>query len=119
MIKKMQFVSITVTDIELAKDFYVNKLGFKLLIENPLHGGNKFIMVCPLGGDTSIVFTLPFPNREHLPSFGIAFITDSVEKTYDELSNKGITFSQKPTKAPWGGSEAFFVDPFGNSFMLH
>jgi catechol 2,3-dioxygenase-like lactoylglutathione lyase family enzyme len=45
--QKMQYAAITVTDIELAKDFYSNKLGFKLLVENPLPGGNKFIMVSP------------------------------------------------------------------------
>ncbi len=119
MIKKLQYTSITVTDIEKAKDFYVNKLGFKLLVERQIPGGNKFIMVCPADGDSSIVFTMPFPNQEHKPSFGIAFITDNVEKTYDDLTKIGITFSKEPTKTPWGGIEAFFVDPFGNSFMLH
>lgn len=119
MIKKIQYASITVTDIEQAKDFYVNKLGFRLQVENPIPGGNKFVLVTPKEGDASIVFTLPFPNQNHKPGFGTAFITDSVEKTYEELRKQGVAFTKEPAKTPWGGMEAFFVDPFGNTFMLH
>lgn len=115
----MQYASITVTDIELAKDVYVNKLGFKLLVETPHPGGNKFVMVRSVGGEKTVVFSLPFPGREQVPSFSIAFTTDSVEETYAELTAQGVTFNKEPAKTPRGGMEDFFVDPSGNTFTLH
>lgn len=120
MITKMRFVSITVTDIDKAIDFYTNKLGFKLIRKMPLPDGkNQFVMVSPLEDGTNLVFSLPQPGQNHLPSRSISFETNDVEKTFKELSEKKVEFTHKPAQTPWGGWEAVFVDPFGNSFMLH
>ena len=118
MINRMRFASITVTDIDVAKDFYVNKLGFRVLVETPLPGGNQFVMVAPAAGGSSLVFSLPMPGREHAPVSTIAFETDDVGATHDELVAKGVAFPKPPSDTPWGGVEAVFADPFGNNFML-
>ena len=118
MINKMRFASVTVTDIDKAVDFYVSVLGFSVVIEMPLPGGNRFVMVAPPGGGSNLVFSLPMPGRTHAPSAAIAFETGDVKATFDELSGKGVEFSRPPVKTAWGGVEATFLDPFGNSYML-
>jgi uncharacterized glyoxalase superfamily protein PhnB len=119
MISRMRFASITVTDIDQALEFYVDKMGFAVQVEMPLPGGNKFVMVAPPENGSSLVFSLPMPGQTHAPASGISFETDNVTATYDELRAKGVEFSREPAKTPWGGMEAMFVDPFGNRFMLH
>ena len=44
------------------------------------------------------------------------FLRD-VERTYEQLSAKGVTFRGPPEKQPWG-TFAIFEDPDGNSFVL-
>ncbi len=117
MISRMRFVSITVIDIDQALEFYVDKLGFRVQVEMPLPGGNKFVMVTLPGGGSSLVFSLP--DQAHVPASGISFEADDVAATYNELRARDVEFSRDPAKTPWGGVEAVFVDPFGNSFMLH
>ncbi len=119
MISRMRFVSITVIDIDQALEFYVDKLGFRVQVEMPLPGGNKFVMVALPGGGSSLVFSLPLPDQAHVPASGISFEADDVAATYNELRARDVEFSRDPAKTPWGGVEAVFVDPFGNSFMLH
>ncbi len=119
MISRMRFVGVTVTDVDQAMEFYVDKLGFRVQIEMPLPGNNRFVMVAPPDGGSSLVFSLPGPGQTHVPASNISFETDDVTATYDELRAKAVEFSREPAKTPWGGVEAMFVDPFGNKFLLH
>ncbi len=117
MINKMRFVSLTVTDLAQARDFYVNKLGFQVVVEMPLPGGNQFVMVAPPGGGSNLVYSLPM-GRPHAPTASISFETDDIQATYTELTSRGVEFAQAPAATRWGGTEARFSDPFGNSFLL-
>jgi catechol 2,3-dioxygenase-like lactoylglutathione lyase family enzyme len=119
MISKIRFVSITVTDIDQALDFYIEKLGFKVARQMPLSGGNQFVMVAPPDGGAHLVFSLPMPGRAHTPSSAISFETADANTTCAELTAKGVEFTRLPSRTSWGGWEAAFVDPSGNSFMLH
>ncbi len=118
MINKIRYASITVTNIDRAIDFYINLLGFRKLVEMPLQSGNSFVMVAPPGGGSNLVFSLPTPGKSHILTSSISFEADDVESTYHELTTRGVEFSRPPSKTTWGGVEAVFVDPFGNSFLL-
>ncbi len=118
MITKMRYASITVTDVKAALEFYVDKLGFRVVVQMPLPGNNQFVMVAPREGGSNLVFSLPLPGRSHVPSSFISFEADDVQSTYEEMVASGVEFSRPPAATPWGGIEALFVDPFGNSFLL-
>jgi predicted enzyme related to lactoylglutathione lyase len=47
----------------------------------------------------------------------IAFVADDVQRTYDELSAKGVEFSMPPKTEHWG-TAAIFKDADGNQFVL-
>jgi hypothetical protein len=47
----------------------------------------------------------------------ITFVADDVQRTYDELSAKGVQFAMPPKTEPWG-TAAIFKDADGNQFVL-
>ena len=57
-------------------------------------------------------------HENHIGAFtGISFEADSVEKTYDELVQRGVEFIQPPKKERWGAT-AIFKDADGNQFVI-
>lgn len=118
MITRMRFASLTVADVDISYDFYVNKLGFQPQVDNPLPDGNRFVMMVPPAGGSSIVISRPLPGQELRTVSSISLEADDVRSTYEDLLAKGVQFPQPPTETPWGGVQAVFSDPDGNTFML-
>jgi uncharacterized glyoxalase superfamily protein PhnB len=48
----------------------------------------------------------------------IEFLVEDVEKFYTELKNKGVTFIKELHEEPWGGRQATFTDPDGNTLEI-
>ena len=118
---RMRFVSIFISNEDQAIDFYEGKLGFKLLVDQKTPFGGRFLMFQPPGGGTKLVMTPPMPGQpgEAGSARNIAFeVDENVEALYEQLKAKGVEFLQPPAKSFWGGVEARFVDPDGNSFLL-
>ncbi len=49
---------------------------------------------------------------------GIVFDTDDIYALYERLRKKGVRFTRKPVKTPWGGIVADFLDPDNNEFEV-
>jgi predicted enzyme related to lactoylglutathione lyase len=65
-----------------------------------------------------VVLFTPDDHRDRIGSFSnVVFQSDDVEKTYKELSARGVEFQQPPVKASWGTS-SIFKDQDGNLFAL-
>lgn len=119
MIKAVKFVSIPVRDQQQALDFYTEKLGFTILTDQPMgEGGQRWLELGLPGAETRVVlFTLP-GHEDRIGGFmNVVFMADSVEKTHQQLSGRGVEFVQPPKKEPWGTS-AIFKDADGNQFVL-
>ena len=118
MITNVTTVAVYVTDQEAALRFYTEKLGFEVRRNEPMGPGGSWIEVAPPGAQTRVVI---YPRAmmkgwEHLkPS--IVFGCEDTESTYRELAERGVNFTQAPTKMP-GGMFSKFVDPDGNEFLL-
>jgi catechol 2,3-dioxygenase-like lactoylglutathione lyase family enzyme len=118
MIKAVKFVSIPVKDQDQAVDFYTKKLGFQILTDQPFNGGQRWIELRVPGGETRVVLFTPPGHETRIGTFSnITFLSDDVEKTYQEMSARGVEFQQPPKKEHWGTS-AIFKDPDGNVFVL-
>jgi predicted enzyme related to lactoylglutathione lyase len=64
-----------------------------------------------------VLFT-PGGRQDRIGGFQpISFAADNVEKTHDELKQRGVEFAQGPTKQDWG-MFALFKDIDGNQFVL-
>ena len=118
MIKSVKFVSIPVRDQNKALDFYTKKLGFQIMTDQPFGDGQRWIELRIPGADTQVVLFTPQGQEDRIGSFsGVSFLSDNVQKTYDDLSARGVEFSQPPKKESWGTS-AIFKDSDGNMFVL-
>ncbi len=118
MITKASTVGIYVSDQDRALDFYVNKLGFEKLIDEPMGSGARWIEVAPAGAQTHLVLFTPPGQEDRIGTFSnVVFACDDMKRTHAELSGRGVQFSQEPSEQPWG-IWAQFKDPDGNEFGI-
>lgn len=121
MISRMNATGIYVDDGDKAYDFYVNKLGFKVLQDKKFGDSGRFLMVVPQGGGTPLMVTTVMPGMVDAQvgvQTTIVWETDDIQATYEDLGAKGVEFPQEPTQQFWGGFEATFKDSAGNLFKL-
>lgn len=118
MIKAVKFVSIPVRDQDQAVAFYTEKLGFQILTDQTFNEQQRWIELRIPGSETKVaLFTLPGQeDRIGTPS-NITFMTDDIDRTYQELKARGVEFTAPPTKLHWG-QFAKFRDTEGNQFVL-
>lgn len=115
----VRFTSIPVTDQDRALTFYSQKLGFKVVTDQPFGNGQRWIELQPSGSETLIVLFTPPGKESQIGTFqNVAFTSDDVEKDYKELRDRGVEFVEPAKKSDWGGIQAIFKDPDGNTFVL-
>jgi catechol 2,3-dioxygenase-like lactoylglutathione lyase family enzyme len=113
----VESVSVPVGDQNRAKQFYVDTLGFELLVDNTWRDGMRWSEVAPEGSATSLLLVtwqagmLPGMYRV------IVLATDEIHTVHQELLTRGVDFELPPTQTP-RGTQAMFRDPDGNLLML-
>jgi catechol 2,3-dioxygenase-like lactoylglutathione lyase family enzyme len=133
MLKQLTHTQIWVHDQDEALAFYTEKLGMELRedITVPELGNFRWLSVGIPGQDVAItLMTVPGPpvfdeeTRSKINDLlargaagGLFFVTDDIQKTYDELKARGVEFLQEPTEQPYG-TDAGFRDPSGNNFRM-
>ena len=114
---QVESVSVPVSDQEQAKAFYVDTLGFEVLVDNTWREGMRWSEVAPHNSATSLMLVswsacmLPGMYRV------IVLAAEDVQAIHDELLAKGIDFELPPTETP-RGRQAMFRDPDGNALLL-
>jgi serine phosphatase RsbU (regulator of sigma subunit)/predicted enzyme related to lactoylglutathione lyase len=119
---RMNFVCIYVSDQERSKKFFVEQLGFRLMIDVTFPSGYRWIEVAPPDGTARlalVVWAAGFmdfvaPGQSSL----ITFMAEDVEARYREWSERGVKFPTAPYTPEWGGKFCRFQDPDGNLFGL-
>lgn len=118
MIKAVKFVSIPVRNQDQAVAFYTEKLGFQILTDQPFGDKQRWIELRIPGSETEVVLFTPPGHEDRIGTFSnVTFVTDDLDRTYQELTTRGVVFSAPPTKQSWGRF-AKFEDPDGNQFVL-
>ena len=111
---QVESVSVPVSDQDQAKEFYVDTLGFELLVDNTWREGMRWSEVAPENSATSLM--LVTWSACMLPSM-YRIIVIATDDIHQELLAKGIDFELPPTETP-RGPQAMFRDPDGNALML-
>lgn len=121
-------IAIIVSDYNLSKDFYVNKLGFSIIRENYRAERNDWKLDLRLGDGTNAIeleiFGVPnAPKRVNNPEAcglrHLAFRVESVEDTVKELEKLGIECEPIRVDEFIGKKMTFFKDPDGLPLELH
>ena len=118
MIKAIKFISVYISDQDRALAFYTQKLGFTVATDQPFGPDARWIELRIPGAETAMVIVKPMMPENRVGGFmNMAFVADDVQKTYEELSARGVEFTQPPKAESWG-TGAVFQDPDGNMFAL-
>ena len=135
MITRVTHFSVYVLDQNSAYDFYINKLGFKVVTDVPLvpvGNGFRWLTVAPPQQPELEINLTPITEgmwytketadtlRDLVKkgTFGCGVLTcDDIYATYEELKAKGVHF-MKPPQQEFYGTEALFKDDSGNWFSL-
>ena len=114
-------VTLNVNDIDRAIDFYTKTLGWEKTMDAPMGEGMRWVTVAPKGAQTAFTLSKDTPGwtPDKVGGFsGVIIEVDDVFRTHDELTKKGIEFTEAPHSEPWGGW-AMFKDSEGNVHGLH
>jgi len=132
MISKLSHSSIFVLDQDSARDFYVNKLGFNVVMDVAVGDKGSWLTVQPQNQTELEITLIPINTglmfmgevateltrlvEKGAFGFGIFECTD-IYVTYEELKKKGVEFIKEPQPGI-SGIEAMFKDDSGNWFSL-
>ena len=118
----IQDIVVFVRDLDVSKRFYLDLLGFELIADQVLPTGVRWIEVAPPDGSANLALVEPKPDRPEYKLIGgyrwVLFMTEDVQATYKEWSERGVRFSFPPETPGWGGTYTRFEDPDGNAFGL-
>jgi predicted enzyme related to lactoylglutathione lyase len=116
MISHVKFISIPFDDQDRALAFYRDKLGFKVITDQPFNETQRWIELRIGGAETSVVL---FNTDDGMKggAFSGNFACDNVKKTYEDFLARGVEFLGPPNKTHWG-EFAVMKDSEGNRLML-
>jgi catechol 2,3-dioxygenase-like lactoylglutathione lyase family enzyme len=114
---KVQLFSIPVSDQDRSRDFYVDKLGFELVADNPMGPTQRWVQVRPYGAETAITLVTWFETMTPGSSQGTVIESDSLDDDVVQLVDRGVEVEGDIQNAPWGRFVTFH-DPDGNGLIL-
>lgn len=117
-LRHVEVVSVPVTDQDRAKAFYVERLGFREMIDTTFGEDMRWVQLGLPGAQTSITLVTWFDAMPAGSVQGLVLHVDDVDDVFGELSGRGVEFSGEPYDTPWGRF-AGFADPDGNGWLLH
>ena len=118
----LHFAIIYVRNQDRALQFYVEKLGFRMVVDHRFPNGQRWVEVAPPDGNANLGLA-PLPPDEDPAKFIqtqalIWFITEDVNRKYEDWKAHGVQFRYPPEVPAWGGIHTRFEDPDGNQFGL-
>src|SRR5581483_5580575 len=109
-------------DQDKSARFFVDQLGFSVLVDDNYDGANRWVAISPPDGNTLLSLIAPAPKSPDQKLIGhgkhTVLVTEDVEKKYKEWSKRGVKFHAPPQTTLWGGIVTTFEDIDGNSFAL-
>jgi predicted enzyme related to lactoylglutathione lyase len=113
---KIELVAIPVTDVDRAKAFYVQQVGFHADHDHQVNEGLRFIQLTPPGSACSVVLGTGVTEMPPGSQKGVQVVVEDVEAARRELVGNGVEASEVDVQ-PWG-SFVTFSDPDGNTWAL-
>ncbi|HEY2260706.1 MAG TPA: glyoxalase superfamily protein [Solirubrobacteraceae bacterium] len=113
---KLELVPVPVSDVDRAKAFYSEKLGFNVDTDQRVNEQIRFIQLTPPGSACSISIGEGIVDSAPGSLKGMQVVVDDIEAAHAELSGRGIEVGDIQD-FPWG-SFVFFSDPDGNGWAV-
>jgi predicted enzyme related to lactoylglutathione lyase len=113
---KIELVAIPVTDVDRAKAFYVDQVGFNADHDIQVSETLRFVQLTPPGSACSIVMGTGITMMPPGSQQGVQMVVANAEAARQELVGRGVQASDVDVQ-PWG-SFVTFSDPDGNTWSL-
>jgi catechol 2,3-dioxygenase-like lactoylglutathione lyase family enzyme len=113
---KLELVAVPVTDVDRAKSFYVDQVGFNADHDHTVSDDLRFVQLTPPGSACSIALGKGLVEMEPGSVKGLQMVVPDVETARAELAARGVDVSDVQDFA-WG-SFVFFNDPDGNGWAV-
>ncbi len=115
-------VNIFVRNQDRSLRFYVDQLGFGVVLDENYESGGRWVAVAPPDGSAVLALVTPKRNSEEYKLIGrcrhAVLVTEDVLAKYEEWRKHGVRFHHPPQMTLWGGIFTRFDDLDGNSFVL-
>ncbi|MFJ8824961.1 VOC family protein [Streptomyces sp. NPDC102467] len=130
----LEVIVVPVSDVDRAKDFYADKVGFKVDVDTQVAPGIRIVQLTPPGSRCSIALTEGLPGAPGQPPLmpgtltGLQLCVTDIAAAREELVGRGVRVSavrhagpegwaDGPGAEPWN-SFMFFSDPDGNGWTV-
>jgi len=117
---KLELVPVPVTDVDTAKTFYTEKVGFMVDVDVRPFEGMRVVQLTPPGSACSIVIGTGLNDISDMTpgtQKGLHLVVPDIDKARAELIGRGVAVGE--VQDVGGGVKyAWFADPDGNSMVL-
>ena len=113
---KLELVALPVTDVDRAKTFYTEQVGFNADYDESPTDEIRFVQLTPPGSACSIAIGKGLVDTEPGSATVLQLVVSSAADAHAELARRGVEVSDVQ-EFPWG-KFVFFSDPDGNRWAL-
>src|SRR5215218_10453169 len=113
---KLELVVVAVSDVDRAKQFYSEQLGFVVDVDSSPSAQFRVVQLTPPGSACSISIGTGLTDAEPGSLKGMQVVVDSAAEVRDALRAKGVETSDVQ-EFPWG-TFIYFSDPDGNAWAV-
>jgi catechol 2,3-dioxygenase-like lactoylglutathione lyase family enzyme len=118
---KLEVVVVPVTDVDRAKSFYIDTLGFGLDADTWPTKELRVVHMTPPGSACSVVIgpTVVSADAAPGPRASLQLVVTDIEAAREQLAARGVEVSAVQTlDSRDGGKFVFFTDPDGNNWAV-
>ena len=115
---KLELVAVPVSDVDRAKAFYSDQVGFNADHDHQVSDEMRFVQLTPPGSACSISIGTGLGEKTPEPGSyqGLQLVVSDIHAAHAELSGRGVDVSDVQS-FPWGDF-VFFHDPDGNGWAV-
>jgi len=113
---KLELVAIPVSDVDRAKAFYVEQVGFNADHDHQVSDELRFVQLTPPGSACSIALGTGVVDSQPGSVRGMQMVVEDIHAAHRELSERGVDVGEVQ-EFPWG-KFVFFSDPDGNGWAV-
>ena len=113
---RLELVTVPVSDVDLAKAFYVDGMGFNVDQDQRVNDSLRFVQLTPPGSPCSIAIGDGISSKEPGSIEGLQIVVHDIEAAREQLVSRGLEVTEIED-FPWGRF-VFLKDPDGNGWSI-
>jgi predicted enzyme related to lactoylglutathione lyase len=113
---KIELIAVPVSDVDRAKSFYVDQVGFNADHDHRVSDTMRFVQLTPPGSACSIAIGQGINPNEPGTAQGIQVVVADIEAAHKHLTDNGVEVTDIDDQ-PFG-SFVYFRDPDGNGWAV-